>query len=161
MFDTSGQLLFNEQTNQVIYTYFYRNQFLITNPKLTLIKTGKTIDTITKAQIKVAKIKSKNETVLAKQPLLVNRLMASYGNYLFVNSALMGKHEPKIMWDKASIIDVYNLKDNSYSFSFYIYNKQDKTMDEFIVINDYVVNLNGKHLTIERIKTDYYKPWQY
>lgn len=161
LFDTSGQLLFNEQTNQVIYTYFYRNQFLITNPNLTLIKTGKTIDTITKAQVKVAKIKSKNEIVLAKQPLLVNRLMASYGNYLFVNSALMGKHEPKIMWDKASIIDVYNLKDNTYAFSFYIYNKQDTTMDEFIVINDYVVNLNGKHLTIERIKTNYYQPWQY
>ncbi|MFN3754537.1 MauE/DoxX family redox-associated membrane protein [Flavobacterium sp.] len=159
LFDTSGLLTYNGQTHQIIYTYFYRNQFLITNPNLALQTTGKTIDTISKAQVKVAKIKSKNQNVLAEQPLLVNRLVASYGNYLFVNSALMGKYEPKIMWGKASIIDVYHLKNNTYAFSFYIYHKQNISMDEFIVINDYVVNLNGKHLTVERLKTDYYKPW--
>ncbi|WP_291127598.1 MauE/DoxX family redox-associated membrane protein [Flavobacterium sp. UBA7682] len=159
LFDTSGQLVYNAQTHQIVYTYFYRNQFLIMNPKLELLLTGKTIDTISKAQVKVAKIKSKNQNVLAEQPLLVNRLVATYGNYLFVNSALIGKHEPKIMWDKASIIDVYHLKNNTYAFSFYLYHKQGINMDEFIVIDDYVVNLNGRHLTIERLKTDYYKPW--
>ncbi len=159
LFDTSGQLVYNAQTHQIVYTYFYRNQFLIMNPKLELLLTGKTIDTISQAQVKVAKIKSKNQNVLAEQPLLVNRLVATFGHYLFVNSALIGKHEPKIMWDKASIIDVYNLKNNTYAFSFYIYHKQNINMDEFIVIDDYVVNLNGKPLTIERLKTDYYTPW--
>jgi len=159
IFDTDGILLYNSQIGKIIYTYYYRNQFIITDSRFRSTTIGKTIDSVSHAQIQVASINSNNTTTLSKQPLTVNKLTATYGNYLFVNSALMGRFEPKIMWTRASIIDVYDLKENAYSFSFYIYDKQGRKTDEFVVVNDKVISLNGKFLTVEEFKTDYYTPW--
>ncbi|TPG31323.1 MauE/DoxX family redox-associated membrane protein [Flavobacterium pectinovorum] len=159
VFDTDGSLLYNSQLDKVIYTYAYRNEFLIIDSKLGRHTSGHTIDTTSHAQVAVASIKSKNIKTLARQPKLVNKLTASFGNYLFVNAALIGKYEPEIMWKQASIIDVYNLKENTYAFSFYVYNIEGRTMDEFVVLNDRIVSLNGRHLTIEKLKTNYYKPF--
>lgn len=159
VFDTDGSLLYNSQLDKIIYTYAYRNEFLIIDSKIGSHASGHTIDTTSHAQISVASIKSKNIKTLARQPKLVNKLTASFDNYLFVNAALIGKYEPEIMWKQASIIDVYNLKKNTYAFSFYVYNIEGRTMDEFVVLNDRIVSLNGRHLTIEKLKTNYYKPF--
>lgn len=159
VFDTDGMLLYNSQIEKIIYTYFYRNEFLISDSKLASLEIGHTIDTISHAQIKVATIKSKKITTLAKEALTVNKQTATHGQYLFVNAALMGKFEPEIMWSQASIIDVYDILERTYAFSFYIYNVKGRKTDEFIIINDRVVSLNGKFLTIEKLETNYYKPW--
>lgn len=157
VFDTDGSLLYNSQLDKIIYTYAYRNEFLIIDSQMSNRTTGHTIDTTSRAQVSVVRIKSKNTTTLAKQPKLVNKLTATFGNYLFVNAALIGKYEPEVMWQQASIIDVYDLRANTYAFSFYVYNITGRTMDEFVVLNDKVVSLNGKHLTIEKLRTNYYK----
>ncbi|WET03917.1 MauE/DoxX family redox-associated membrane protein [Flavobacterium sp. YJ01] len=159
IFDTDGSLLYNSQLDKIIYTYAYRNEFLIIDSKLGSHTSGHTIDTTSYAQVSIASIKSKNIKTLAGQPKLVNKLTASFGSYLFVNAALIGKYEPEIMWKQASIIDVYNLKENTYAFSFYVYNIEGRTMDEFVVLNDRIVSLNGRHLTVEKLKTNYYKPF--
>ncbi|MFH6960659.1 MauE/DoxX family redox-associated membrane protein [Flavobacterium aquidurense] len=159
VFDTDGSLLYNSQLDKVIYTYAYRNEFLIIDSNIGNHTSGHTIDTTSHAKVSVASIKSKNIKTLARQPKLVNKLTASFGNYLFVNAALIGKYEPEIMWKQASIIDVYDLKENTYAFSFYVYNIEGRTMDEFVVLNDRIVSLNGRHLTIEKLKTNYYKPF--
>jgi hypothetical protein len=159
-FDTDGMLLYNRQLDTLLYTYYYRNTFLKIHPSLTSYSVGNTIDTISQAQVKIATIESKGITTLAQQPLLVNKNTATYGHYLFVDAALIGKYEPKELWQKASIIDVYDLTKNKYIFSFYIYNKGDQKMTEFIVINDLVISLFGKHLKIEKLHTTYYVPWR-
>ena len=158
-FDTDGMLLYNRQLDTLLYTYYYRNTFLKIHPSLTSYSVVNTIDTISQAQVKIATIESKGITTLAQQPLLVNKNTATYGHYLFVDAALIGKYEPKELWQKASIIDVYDLTNNKYIFSFYIYNKGDQKMTEFIVINDLVISLFGKHLKVEKLNTTYYIPW--
>ena len=159
VFDTDGSLLYNSQLDRIIYTYAYRNEYLIIDSKIGSYTSGHTIDTNSRAQVSVASIKSKNIKTLARQPKLVNKLTASFGNYLFVNAALIGKYEPEIMWKQASIIDVYDLKQKTYAFSFYVYNIEGRTMDEFVVLNDRIISLNGRFLTIEKLKTNYYKPF--
>lgn len=159
IFDTDGMLLYNAQLDKILYTYYYRNEFIITNDSLNSYSIGHTIDTTTQAQIKLAKIDSKKITTLAKQPVIVNKKTATYGNYLFVNAALIGKFEPKDMWKQASIIDVYDLVKNTYAFSFYIYDKGGEKMSEFIISNDLVIVLTGKYLTISKLRSDYYVPW--
>ncbi|MBP4139781.1 hypothetical protein D0817_24605 [Flavobacterium cupreum] len=159
IFDTDGSLLYNSQLDKVIYTYAYRNEFLMIDSQIGNHTSGHTIDTTTRAQVSVARIESKKVTTLSKQPKLVNKLTASFGNYLFVNAALIGKYEPEIMWKQASIIDVYDLSANTYAFSFYVYNIAGRTMDEFVVLNDRIVSLNGRSLTIEKLQTNYYKPF--
>ncbi|CAM4145475.1 MauE/DoxX family redox-associated membrane protein [Flavobacterium weaverense] len=158
-FDTDGMLLYNRQLDTLLYTYYYRNTFLKIHPSLTSYSVGNTIDTISQAQVKIATIESKGITTLAQPPLQVNKNTATYGHYLFVDAALIGKFEPKELWQKASIIDVYDLSKNKYIFSFYIYNKDDQKMTEFIVINDLIISLFGKHLKVEKLNTTYYIPW--
>lgn len=158
-FDTDGMLLYNRQLDTLLYTYYYRNTFLKIHPSLNFYSVGNTIDTISQAQVKIATIESKGITTLAQQPFLVNKNTATYGHYLFVDAALIGKYESKELWQKASIIDVYDLTNNKYIFSFYIYNKGDQKMTEFIVINDLVISLFGKHLKVQKLNTTYYIPW--
>lgn len=160
VFDTDGMLLYNKQLDTLLYTYYYRNSYLKIAPSLKRRNVGHTIDTITKAQLKIAKIKSKGISTLASPPLLVNKNTATYGNYLFVDAGLMGQYEPEELWQKASIIDVYEWTKNRYAFSFYIYKRDGQKMREFMVNNKLLIALYGKYLTVEKLNTIDYKPWE-
>lgn len=137
-FDTDGMLLYSRDKEQLIYVYFYRNEFIITDKHLNLIKRSKTIDTISKANIKTKYIESKQKYQLQAPPLIVNKKSAIHKNLLFINSTLISKYEPKSMNSMASIIDVYNINNNSYVMSFYINNIDGKAFDHFIVTENYL-----------------------
>jgi uncharacterized membrane protein YphA (DoxX/SURF4 family) len=157
VFDTDGMLLYNTQLKRVLYTYYYRNEYLVSNVSLNTVDRGHTIDTISHAQIKVAHIQSRNENKLAAPPLVVNKRVATFANYLFVHAALMGRYETEAMWDKASIIDVYDFIENSYLFSFYVPNLPDQKMTDFRVIDDVFVALYDHSIVTYKIRTNSYK----
>lgn len=127
-FDVDGSLYYDQKLKKLIYVYLYRNQYIVANPDLSLDYRGNTIDTVSTAQIKVAYIKSHNAKKMAAPPLSVNQTAAVNNGLLFVNSNLIGQYEDIGIWDKASIIDVYNLKDRSYIASLYIYDIQKKKL---------------------------------
>lgn len=158
LFDTDGMLLYNEQLQKVIYTYYYRNQYLITDSHLNLDYVGHTIDTTSRAQIKVVYIHSRKQSKLSAPPLLVNKRTSTYGNYLFVNAGLMGLYEPEEMWRTASIIDVYDFLHKRYDFSFYIDNQDQKKVEHFQVKGDLVVALIGHKIITYRLHTKDYAP---
>jgi len=133
IFDTEGDLLYNRQRHEIIYVYRYRNKFITATENLGLKRRGNTIDTVSHAQIKVAQLKSTGTSKLSSPPLIVNKTSASFGNFLFVNSALPGQFEPLSMWETANIIDVYDIDKHSYRFSFYIYNIGRKNAKSIIV----------------------------
>jgi hypothetical protein len=80
---------------------------------------------------------------------------------LFVNSAIPGKYEQDALWEKASIIDVYNLIDNSYLLSFCIYDTGGKKMRSFVVNNTKLYALIGNNIVSyhldQRITSNYKK----
>lgn len=125
VFDADGMLLYNNNLQKIIYTYFYRNQFSVTDKKLQLSYRGNTIDTTTKAKIKIAKLRN-GDRKMATPPLTVNRLISTADNYLFVNSDVRGKFESSKMWKQATAVDVYNLQSKEYQYSFYVYNLNNK-----------------------------------
>ncbi|GAA3586863.1 hypothetical protein GCM10022396_00040 [Flavivirga amylovorans] len=153
VFDTDGSLLYNRQLQKLVYTYFYRNQYIVADKNLELKRLGKTIDTISRAQIKVGTIASKNQLKMAAPALLVNKYSATYGSYLFVNSKLIGRYEPIDMWEQASIIDVYNIEENTYEFSFYVYNIGKDKLKTFQVLNDKLIAMIGNHIVIYQLST--------
>lgn len=157
IFDTDGILLYNRQLQKLVYTYYYRNQFIVADTNLQLNHLGKTIDTISQAQIKVGTIASKNQLKMAAPALTVNKNSATYGNYLFVNSKLIGKHEPINVWKHASIIDVYNLVENTYEFSFYVYNIKKDKLRSFRVLQDKFIGLIGNHIVTYQLDTSRFK----
>jgi len=57
----------------------------------------------------------------------------------------------------ASIIDVYQLKNSSYSFSFYIYHQPYEKLHQFAIYKDLLVALVGDTLWLYRLKSDYFE----
>lgn len=160
IFDIDGILNYDPYTNQIIYIYYYRNQYLVADSKLNLLYRGKTIDTISKAQIKVAYNKARNERKLAAPPLTVNKNATVYKGLLFVNSTLIGKFEDEKMWKQASIVDVYDLKHGSYLVSFYVYNVDGERLGRFAVEGNTFFGLIGTHLVSYKLSDIVIKRYQ-
>jgi uncharacterized membrane protein YphA (DoxX/SURF4 family) len=145
-FDTDGIMQFDSKSQKFIYTYYYRNQFIIANKNLSLVRRGNTIDTTTIAKLKVAHVKETRQRKIASLPATVNQLMAVSNNLLFVNSKLIGRYEPKEMWKQASIVDVYNIETNTYLSSIYIYDINKIKLKEMFVIDNYLYAIIGHRL---------------
>jgi hypothetical protein len=155
-FDTDGVLLFDKKTQKISYTYFYRNQFIITDNKLNLLHRGNTIDTTSKAKLKVVTIKNTKQRKLAAPPYLVNKTVAVSNNLLLVNSKIIGRYESKKMWKIASIVDIYNIKKQTYESSFYIYHHNEQKVNEMLIVDNNLFTIIGNQLhkyRLNRYKT--------
>lgn len=150
IFDCDGMLHYNPEIQKLIYSYYYRNQFIVTDKNLKLSYRGKTIDTTTIAKIKVATL-SNGDRKMAVPPLMVNKLTSTSGNQLFVNSNLRGRFESGNLWKQTSVIDVYNLSTKAYDYSFYVYNVNDKKPQAMYATKDKVYFLFDKTLVAYQI----------
>lgn len=160
IFDTDGTLQYNQQLRRLIYTYRYRNQYIVANDSLQLQLLGNTLDTISQAQIQVGTIASKNQRKLAAPALTVNNYSATSGNYLFVNSKRLGKTESLFLWEQSSVIDVYVLTENSYQFSFYVADIETQKLTTFQVLNDKFIGLIGNHIVTYQLGDRFKEPQQ-
>jgi hypothetical protein len=151
IFDTDGLLTYDKATKKAVYLYYYRNQYIVADSELNLNSRGKTIDTTSKAQIKVVFNKDRNEWKMAAPPLIVNKNGYLYKGLLFVNAALIGKFEDAKMWNQTSMIDVYDTTNNTYIQSFYIYNIQGKKLARYIVVGDNFYGLVGTHIVCYKL----------
>lgn len=157
IFDTDGTLQYNQQLGKLVYTYFYRNQYIVADDNLQLQLRGNTIDTISQVQLEVGTIASTGQRKLASPALRVNKASATYGNYLFVNSNLLGQREPIERWERTSVIDVYDLVENTYQFSFYVDDIGQDKLKAFQVLNDKFIGLIGNHIVTYQLSEDYFK----
>ena len=146
VFDTDGMLHYSSGLKRIIYVYLYRNEFVVANDSLDLKYTGKTIDTTSKAQIKVSYLSDSNQKKMSAPPLIVNKTSTVYKNLLFIHSPAHGLYESKDMWSQASTVDVYNLNDASYVSSFYIYKIGDDKIRSILAHENYLYALIGNHI---------------
>jgi hypothetical protein len=156
VFCTDGVMRYNKESNQLVYVYFYRNQFMVVDSALSLIYRGNTIDTTSRAKLKVATIDSENSKTLSSPPYFVNKAFDTSGDWLFINSNLLAKNEHQEAFNDGSVIDMYNLKTGRYKFSFYVYNFGKKQMSEFCVIGDRMVVRYGNLIRIWHLKPEYF-----
>lgn len=157
IFDTDGILLYNKELNRIIYTYYYRNQFIVADSNLSNKKINKTIDTLQQAPLTFAYIKNNSQKKLAKQPTVVNIYSATSNKYAFIKSNRLGKYESETIAKQASIIDVYDIEKNTYEFSFYFYNYQNEEIKTFKIYKNLIVGLTNNNLVIARLKPNYFK----
>jgi uncharacterized membrane protein YphA (DoxX/SURF4 family) len=146
IFDTDGTLQYSKELRNLVYTYYYRNQYIVANDTLSVLYRGNTIDTTTQAKLNVVKVKLSGDTKLAAPPYMVNKNSAVYNNLLFVNSALKGRFENEEVWTQASVIDVYDIAKNEYLTSFYIYNSGKIKMKYFLVTESDLYVISGQLL---------------
>ncbi|MCD0472544.1 MauE/DoxX family redox-associated membrane protein [Flavobacterium sp. JAS] len=152
VFDTDGMLAYNEKMKQMVYLYYYRNEYTVADANAKLIARGHTIDTISHAQIKVVYLKDKTERKMAAPPLIVNANLTVYKNLLFVNSKIQGRFEDQKLWKQAQIIDVYDLSKNTYVLSFALYNIENKKLQSFKVTDTHLYALIGDELAVYELR---------
>ena len=78
------------------------------------------------------KIKLSGDFKLSAPPQIVNKRSTAFKQLLFNQSGLRGRYESVKNWKLASIIDVYNITQNNYISSFYIYHENDAKMSDMI-----------------------------
>jgi len=146
IFDTDGILSYSEEFKTIIYTYYYRNQFIVANNNLQLRYRGKTIDTTTKAKLKIVKITQSGDVKMGAPPYNVNLRSTTYSNLLFNQSGLRGRYESQKNWKSAATIDVYDLTNNSYVSSFYIYNENKQKMNGMLATKNAIYIIMGHEI---------------
>lgn len=157
-FGTDGLLLWNEYLQRFIYTYFYQNSYEVADKNLSHQFTGKTIDTISKPILDIAHYTTKDQYKLGGNSVFVNRQTATYGNHLYIHSDRLGKYEDEKVLRSAGIIDVYDITDNSYMFSFYLFHQKDKKLSAFTIYKDLLVAIVDNKLWLYRLKPKYFNP---
>lgn len=145
-FDTDGMMHFDQKNKKFVYTYYYRNEFIVTDKNLNLIYRGNTIDTTSKAKLKIVYLEETKQRKIASPSATVNRITALSNNLLFVNSKVIGRYEPKEMWQQSSIVDIYDIENNTYLSSIYIYDVNKTKLHSMFVSGDYLYALIGQHL---------------
>ena len=152
-FCTDGMLHFSKQLNMLIYVYYYRNQFICADTSLNLLYRANTIDTVSRAKITVSEIQSNKSITLSSPPLLVNKKSCISGNRLFIHSNLLAKNEDKSTFESASVIDVYNLQNGEYQFSFYLPLYKGKKAREFQVADGMLIALYDNWILSYKLDT--------
>lgn len=136
IFCTDGMLLYNNDLKRLVYTYYYRNEFIVCDTNFVLAYRGHTIDTFSHARIKVGYVNSENRKTLMSREY-VNIRSCTSGNYLFMWSNVMAKNDVKGTLRQQSVIDVYDLRSNTYGFSFSLPNHTSSSpMREFKIFNN-------------------------
>jgi hypothetical protein len=141
-FSTDGILYYDQRTNLACYTYFYQNGFICMDTNLNLALKARTIDTLTKQDIKVAHVGS--SYTLNHPPKFVNLLGSVSDGKLFLQSMLMADNEFKLNFTENTVIDKYNLLNGKYEGSFYIPKYKGKSPWQFYVIENNLFALYGK-----------------
>lgn len=156
IFDTDGDFIYNDALEQLIYVYYYRNSYLQLDKDLNLIRTGRTIDTVSQAKLNIKSYSATNQSKLGGTPLIINKKSATYGNYLFIHSERPGKYEDVEVLKHASIIDVYDLTTNSYKFSFYLYHVNKNRLMDFKVFGNTLIAIVDEYLFTYYLKENYF-----
>ncbi|QDW27245.1 hypothetical protein FFJ24_021405 [Pedobacter sp. KBS0701] len=119
VFSRDGMFLYDQNNKRLVYLFHYFNQFLVMNDSLKLLAKEHTIDTVTKIKYKLGQL-DKGELGMASPMAIVNRKSCLEGDWLYVNSGLRADNESVNDFELNSPIDVYNVKNGKYLFSFYL-----------------------------------------
>lgn len=138
LYSSDGFLRYSKASNVLVYLYFYRNEYLVIDPRsLALLHTGHTIDTVQHAHISPVKMKEGTYS-MDSPPLIVNAQARIEGETLYVHSLIRGNGEDAKRFKRDALIDTYDLKNHGYKKSFYLPVSDRKQIENFTVIEKYV-----------------------
>jgi hypothetical protein len=141
VFSLDGNISKDFTTGNIVYVYFYRNEFVCLDSNIKVIYQGHTIDSIQTPHIKLSRILSDQATTFSAPPLMVNYTACANADYLFVNSKLKAKNEDDLSFKENSVIDIYSLKSGEYRYSFYIPDHDHGKIKSFQVVDHKLVAL--------------------
>lgn len=134
-FCSFGQLLTDLEQNRLVYTYLYRNQFIVTDTGMNLLYRANTIDTISRARVKTGK-SDKTTFSLLTPPLTVNLQSDICNGKLYIYSNMRAENETRKTFLHNSPIDVYDLGNGQYLHSLYLPNRYGEKILAFKILDN-------------------------
>lgn len=122
-----GMLRYSKELNRLVYVYFYRDEYQVMDSNLNVLDKSSTIDTTSHAHIKPMEL---------FEPELVNLDVQIHKDLLFIWSNLVAMNESLSFIQTMSVIDVYDIKGNTYLFSFYVPDYKGLKMNSFRITED-------------------------
>lgn len=155
-FCTDGMLHYDQALKRIVYLYFYRNQFMVMDTSLNLLYRGNTIDTTKTAHVTGTNIPSENSYTMESPPVTVNDKSCVANGLLFIKSPLLSRNEEEDLFKTQSVIDVYDLLDGTYKFSFYIRKANGKSFRDLIIVKNKLIVLYDHYLEIHELNSKYF-----
>lgn len=145
VFDSDGFLIKKQNSDELIYTYSYRNEFMVMNRDLQLQSRLHTIDTVKTAHIKITTLKD-GRRKMSMPPLKINRANTANRNIVFIHSTSMARNEAAKTWNEVSVVDMYFSDRQEYAGSFYIQNRKGEKLSKMIANDEYLFVIVGNEL---------------
>lgn len=139
IFDTDGMMQYEKKHQELVYMYYYRNQFIVMDSDCHLIYRGKTLDSNSTVKFRIASYNNDKTTIIAAPQQISNKRLVLYRGMIFIQSGLISLTEPINILNSYAVIDVYDLTDGHYRFSFYIPEHDEKPVRDFTVQNDHLI----------------------
>ncbi len=156
IFDSDGTMVSSQQAYTIVYTYFYRNQFIVMDHDLKVKSIQNTIDTTKVAQVQT-KTLSDGRTKMNAPPFKVNKLQTAVNHLLFNQSDLIGKNESSKRWKSSWSIDVYDIEKKQYAGSFYIPHQKGDKLTGLLATQEKLYVLTGDILICYRYRDQFSK----
>lgn len=145
IFDSTGQLNYSPHTQKVVFTYNYRNEYIVTHADLTLEHRGQTIDRT--AVVQLSSMELKDGGFKKTSPTdVVNSHGVVHRNLLFNISSVMGQTDAHKTWRQVVVVDVYDYELNQYKGSFYVNNQSGVKPSQILVTDQHFYALFGSAL---------------
>ncbi len=146
LFSTDGILYFDTTTHLACYTHFYQNGFICMDSNLNLQVKARTIDTITKREIKLARVG--NSITMKQPPQKVNNIGAVADGKLYVASMLKADNELPLDFAENTVVDAYSITSGNYIASFYIPPFKGNKPYQFNIIGKKFYAIYGKTVAV-------------
>jgi hypothetical protein len=148
IFCLDGRLLYNSNTGRLAYVHHYRNEFILADSNLNLLYRGHTIDTFSRARVKVANIGETGQSMMAAPPPQVNGMSCISEKYLLVQSRVMANNEIMQEFLSTTVVDVYDLETGQYLKSFYIQSYKSERPLSFSLIKNHLAVIFDHYLVM-------------
>lgn len=145
VFDNDGVLNVDRANGDIVYTYRYRNQFIVADSSFKVKHRLNTIDTVSTAQVKSVQLPD-GKYKMEKPPLKVNGFSTVYRKLLFNQSFLKGRYESAKRWKNSKVVDVYKTDSKLYIGSIYLENRGESKVSDIIVTDQFLYAISGNHL---------------
>lgn len=143
-FCTDGMLQFDPKSSKLFYMYFYRGDFFCLDTNMNTLYKAKTIDTVNKVEMKIAKISKtsdheKQTSIIPAEPAkLINRKFIIFQNCIYILSALKADNESSSDFKNNQVVDVYSIDKGGYLYSFYIPKYKGFKLREFRLTENFI-----------------------
>jgi len=145
-FPTDGFLYYDTDSHLACYSYFYQNGFICMDTNLNLLVKARTIDTITKREIKVAHVGA--SLTMKQPPAFVNSVGFLSAGKLYLQSMLKADNELPLDFAENTVIDAYSVTNGNYIASFYIPPYKGNKPYMFNVIDKKLYAIYGKTVVV-------------